>query len=1274
MRRLLFWIVASIVGCLLLALIGLGFYSRTEHFRAWAREQILAALQPTINGAVTLERISGSLWSGLSFHNLLIQQQGTDVLRVANGSLTLDLMAQVISYIRSSSIQVGTLTLDEPIITLKQDPQGQWNINQLIKPSPSSPEQSSPLSVAVNDLRITNGRLNVIQSDGAITQLTPIAVAGSLAVRPVGMQLDLPTLSFALARPGIPNIHWQGGISYDTSAPVDRLTLSGVELRTAHSLLRVSGAIENLATPTVAITANVEHLAVAELRAHFPTLPLQQDLTGSVSMNGPLSALQVAATAQAPDGAVTTNVTTDLTQTPVQYNGTLKVSELNIPKAVQLATNSGVVSGQATIVGKGQEVMQGTFAVTVTNLQVGQKPIGTVTSSGKIDNQHVQLTGNAQGVIGTVDWQGQIGLAQPLSYDVNLKARDLILERVLAQPPSVPVHLNVDVHVQGRGMTWPDLNSTATVTLLPSRVGELTDVQGQFNGNVRARHVVVDTFTLAAQDTTFTAQGQLAGLQKTDAGSLTYSLDSKNITPWLALVGQTGSGAVRSQGKVTGTLAAMNVTGSAQVTGLRVANSTVRNGSLTYAGEGIGGSQPKGQATIVAQDMQAGIHWQTARLHVAVTGAQPRTAQVAFNGQDDGQRRHQLRAQIQYAPEQIQVAVQELAVQLPTGVWRTPQPARAVIQDQTVRVERLQLRRGVHALEVNGAIGANGPQDMQLQVTRLPLSEVRTLVGTGPDVNGELSATLLVQGTAAQPHLNADVTTSALRIANQEYAGFNARVVYQDPRLQLSAQLRQDAAHSLSIEGHMPLALSWAQAKWHSGFGEVDARLYSQGLSLAFLNQWTTDVKDVQGTLQADARVQGPLSALTLSGTAQLQDGQARIPRLGIELSDLHAAAALATDSVQVSSFQVRSGKGQLTGSGTIGLARGAGADLAVILRADAFQVIRTDQYTAALSGRLSASGSLQQPVVTGELTLEDTVLRPALTLLRSKPEPPDPTITVIRDSHDSRAATASSTQTSTIPQRDQQNAAAPGSNGAGIGYERMALDIAVTIPRDTWLNVEDGAVEFRGDLRVRKAAYEPVAVVGTLESVRGWYSYRGRKFRVEQGYIYFTGATPIDPGLDVVARYTLRDYRIDVVVGGTARQPQLSLRSEPALEQADILSLLVFGRTTAALSSGEKVSLQSQALQAAAGYLANDLRQSLAQELGVDNLEFDVGQTLSQSRVGVGKYVADDVFVSTSQQLSDASNREFAVEYSLSENWQIKASTTTRGNDGIDVFWRQRY
>jgi translocation and assembly module TamB len=222
---------------------------------------------------------------------------------------------------------------------------------------------------------------------------------------------------------------------------------------------------------------------------------------------------------------------------------------------------------------------------------------------------------------------------------------------------------------------------------------------------------------------------------------------------------------------------------------------------------------------------------------------------------------------------------------------------------------------------------------------------------------------------------------------------------------------------------------------------------------------------------------------------------------------------------------------------------------------------------------------------------------------------------------------------------------------------------------------LEEGSIELTGQLQAKKDPAEELVLTGAIETVRGWYTFHGRKFRLERGNMVFTGATPIDPGLDIVARYTLSQYQVDVVVGGTAKTPAVSFRSEPQLEQTDIVSLLLFGKPANALSKGEKISLQTQAIQAVAGSVAAELRRTLSESLGVDNLEVDAGETSGQNKVGLGKYIAPGVFVSTSQQFGGAKpGQGVSIEYRLDDHWQLKASTTSRGNNGVDILWEKRY
>jgi translocation and assembly module TamB len=212
------------------------------------------------------------------------------------------------------------------------------------------------------------------------------------------------------------------------------------------------------------------------------------------------------------------------------------------------------------------------------------------------------------------------------------------------------------------------------------------------------------------------------------------------------------------------------------------------------------------------------------------------------------------------------------------------------------------------------------------------------------------------------------------------------------------------------------------------------------------------------------------------------------------------------------------------------------------------------------------------------------------------------------------------------------------------------------------------------GDLRARKDPGGEPTLVGSIHSVRGSYTFEGRRFEFERAEVAFTGGSTLDPRLDIQAHYHITDYDIYLVVGGTAKQPTLTFKSTPAMEQADIFSVLLYGKPAGALSEGQQNALQSEAIKATAGFIGGGLRQSIARHLGLDTLDVEVATPGSPGKVAAGKYVRENVYVSAAQELGGDQQQEYSVEYQISSNWQLRGSTESGRNSGIDLFWHKRY
>jgi translocation and assembly module TamB len=148
----------------------------------------------------------------------------------------------------------------------------------------------------------------------------------------------------------------------------------------------------------------------------------------------------------------------------------------------------------------------------------------------------------------------------------------------------------------------------------------------------------------------------------------------------------------------------------------------------------------------------------------------------------------------------------------------------------------------------------------------------------------------------------------------------------------------------------------------------------------------------------------------------------------------------------------------------------------------------------------------------------------------------------------------------------------------------------------------------------------------------------------------------PIDPGLDLTADYKAQQYLVHVIIGGTASQPSLTFKSEPDLEQADILSVLLFGKPTSQLSGGERTDLKSRASEVATGFAASQVSQQVSQALGLEEMGIELKQ--SGSGVGVGSYLGQRV----------------DLQHYVTRHLEVDTNTTARGDRGADVIWSTSY
>jgi translocation and assembly module TamB len=206
----------------------------------------------------------------------------------------------------------------------------------------------------------------------------------------------------------------------------------------------------------------------------------------------------------------------------------------------------------------------------------------------------------------------------------------------------------------------------------------------------------------------------------------------------------------------------------------------------------------------------------------------------------------------------------------------------------------------------------------------------------------------------------------------------------------------------------------------------------------------------------------------------------------------------------------------------------------------------------------------------------------------------------------------------------------------------------------------------------LKKEKGAPILLTGALNTVRGTYEFQGRRFNITRGVVEFQGLPEPDPGLDIQAEARIGGVTIIVRITGSVRDIQLSLDSDPAMDQSDIVSYLVFGRPTNELRSQQATSAEAAALSLAGNLAAKELNTILGDTFKVDIFSINPGEDgLSSSSLTVGKYVTRNIFVTYNLEFSAQSFGEVEIEYQINRNFSIAAQVGNESSGGVDLIWK---
>ncbi len=236
-------------------------------------------------------------------------------------------------------------------------------------------------------------------------------------------------------------------------------------------------------------------------------------------------------------------------------------------------------------------------------------------------------------------------------------------------------------------------------------------------------------------------------------------------------------------------------------------------------------------------------------------------------------------------------------------------------------------------------------------------------------------------------------------------------------------------------------------------------------------------------------------------------------------------------------------------------------------------------------------------------------------------------------------------------------------------------LNIRVEGKENVWINNNTAKLPLEIDIILKGTINRPI-IVGRVEAIDGEIYFRKNRFKVVSGRVDFTDPERINPVFDIQASSRVRNYQISLNLTGTLERFNLTLVSDPPLNETDILALLTVGKTTEELAGAEQAVGTTEAASFATGQVQDVIEERLQEAMGFERFQVDPYYSSSKASAGPRLTVSkrfweDSLYVTYSTNLATTEEQLFQIEYILNKNISLVGERDESGRYGADIKFR---
>ena len=416
-----------------------------------------------------------------------------------------------------------------------------------------------------------------------------------------------------------------------------------------------------------------------------------------------------------------------------------------------------------------------------------------------------------------------------------------------------------------------------------------------------------------------------------------------------------------------------------------------------------------------------------------------------------------------------------------------------------------------------------------------------------------------------------------------------------------------------------------------------------EGLELAVVSPFFPDLRRIAGHVSANGQFGGTLEQPRFDGQVKLADGEVAGRDLPMHIQDLTASVEIHGSQASLDGgFRSGEGKATLKGSADWGgeawqaQASLKGERLAVAyqsivdLKVSPDLTLRVEPQKANLSGRIE--------VPEGKITLKEL---------------PEQAVTVSDDV--------------VIVNKQPEKGAGPQPLP-----KRWSVEAGVEVELGDNVTLKGYGVRGRlaGSIKVRQVVAGVPEAFGEIRIEDGRYEAYGEKLTIRAGRLIFAGPLT-EPDLYVEAVRTVKNVTAGLRIQGSPENPNVTLFSDPAMSQQEILSYLILGHAPGEGGSLGQNALVTQAAVSLGILGGGGYASAVAKELGIQKFEVGTSGEGNDTQFVVSGYLSPNLYISYGVGLFTPVNT-FTVHYDLTESIYLEAVSSLES--ALDIYYSFKY